>query len=66
MQASVVVFVVTTVTYNCKILHNIVPGCLKTNLCRIHEATGIDMSTDVYEMLGYDHGEKKVKMVEIS
>ena len=29
---------------------------------RIHEATGIDMTTDVYNMLGYDHGENKVKM----
>ena len=29
---------------------------------RIHEATGIDMSSDVYEMLGYDEREKKVRL----
>lgn len=29
---------------------------------RIHEATGIDMTNDVYEMLGYDDGQKKVKV----
>ena len=37
-------------------------GILYDIFGRIHEATGIDMSHDVFELLGYDHGEKKVKM----